>query len=92
MIQLKNSLRLRFTSLTTNILKILLERGEEKVACLLIAFYEVALEDDMIFRAIENKHFQFLQFIWAFNKNLLGPRSAIDSTKITFTNLFDTIN
>ena len=41
----------------TNILKILLFKGEEKLACILTAYYELAIDDDMIFRAIENLHF-----------------------------------
>lgn len=41
----------------TNILKILLFKGEEPLACQLSAYYELALDDDMIFRAVENQHF-----------------------------------
>ncbi|CDW78613.1 UNKNOWN [Stylonychia lemnae] len=90
-VKLKNAFRIRFSSLMTNILKILLFRGEEKLACLLTAYYEIAIDDDMIFRAVENMHFYWLQFVWAFNKNVLGPRNTTDATPITYTQLFDIV-
>eukprot|EP00347_Sterkiella_histriomuscorum_P022855 403336899 len=80
-----------FSSLMTNILKILLFKQEEKLACMLTAYYELAIDDDMIFRAIENMHYHWLQFVWAFKKNFLGPRNSVDSTPITYTQLFDII-
>jgi len=36
----------------TNVLKIAQQKGEEKLACIIIAYYEVVLEEEMIFRAI----------------------------------------
>jgi len=38
----------------------LLFRNEEKVACILTAYYEIIIDDDMIFRAVENMHFYWL--------------------------------
>jgi hypothetical protein len=59
-ILLKNNLRVKFPMLLTNILKIILFKGEDKLACVLTAFYEIALEEDMIFRAIEHSQYSWL--------------------------------
>lgn len=59
-----------------NIIKILLFKDEEKVACILTAFYELSLDEDMIFKAIENRHMAWLQYVWAFKKNFIGPKSS----------------
>lgn len=72
-------MRVRFPLALTNILKILLFKGEEKLACVLTAYYEIALEEDIIYRAVEHGHFQFLQYVWAFKKNFLGQRSEADN-------------
>jgi hypothetical protein len=53
--QLKDSLRLRFPVLMATIIKILLYRGEVALACVLTAYYEISLDEDMIFSAIDNK-------------------------------------
>ena len=37
----------------TNVLKVLLHKNEESLACLLTGFYEGALEEDMMLSAIE---------------------------------------
>jgi hypothetical protein len=60
MIQLKNNLRAKFPMLLTNILKIILFKGEDKLACVLTAFYEITLEEDMVFRAIEHSQYTWL--------------------------------
>ena len=56
----------------TNIVRILLEKHEEPLACQIAAFYELSLDDDFIFFTLENKFFELLQFIWVFKKNFLG--------------------
>ena len=56
----------------TNVLKIALQKDEEKLACIIIAYYEVALEQDMIIRALTNENFEWLFFTWAFDKNYIG--------------------
>jgi hypothetical protein len=38
-----------------NVLKIALFKKEEKIACLITAFYNITIEEDMIFSAIEKK-------------------------------------
>jgi len=53
--QLKTSFRLRFHVLMATIIKILLFRKEVSLACMLTAYYEISLDEDLIFSAIENK-------------------------------------
>jgi hypothetical protein len=43
-----------------NIVKILLYRGEEKLACLLTAYYEIALDREMIRAALNSKNYEWL--------------------------------
>ena len=71
---LKNALRLWFPIFCSNIVKILLFRDEEKLACLLTAYYELHVSKEMILCAIDNNNFQWLNYLWAFGKNYLGPR------------------
>lgn len=74
-ILLKNIFRVNFCMLMTSILKILLNKNEEKLACLMTTYYQLALDDDMICRAIEHQHYEWLQYVWVFKKNFLGPRN-----------------
>ena len=52
MLIIKNSFRLNFPVLMATIIRILLHRDEEKLACLLTAYYEIELRQDMIEKAI----------------------------------------
>ena len=59
MTTLKNNFRLNFPVLMSNILKVLLfsskegGKGEEALACLLTAYYEISLDQEMIYQAID---------------------------------------
>jgi len=44
----------------TSVLKILLHKGEEEMACLLTAYYEVALEPEMMIEAIKKDQYSWL--------------------------------
>jgi len=68
----------------TNVLKIAQQKGEEKLACIIIAYYEVVLEEEMIFRAITQNNYEFLQFTWAFDKNYIGIRNKTDAMFIQY--------
>lgn len=59
MLNLKNQFRLKFPVLMANLIKILLFRKEEKLACLLTAYYEISIDNGLIFQAIHNK-----QYLW----------------------------
>jgi hypothetical protein len=71
---LKNAFRLRFPCFMANVVKILLYRGEEKLACLLTAYYEISIDEEMIISAIDHGHFDWLNFVFAFGKNYTGVR------------------
>lgn len=41
----------------TNVLKIALQKDEEKLACIITAYYEVSLEEEMIIRALTSENY-----------------------------------
>ena len=57
LVKLKQLMRLYFPNLMATIAEILLYRGEEKLACLLTAYYEINLSGDNIITAVEQKNF-----------------------------------
>ena len=59
-----------------NVLKILLYRGEEKLACLLVAYFEIALDRDIYRMAIDNEFFEFLKYVFVFGKNYVGKKET----------------
>mmetsp|Transcript_39182 Transcript_39182/g.37575 ORF Transcript_39182/g.37575 Transcript_39182/m.37575 type:complete len:160 (+) Transcript_39182:813-1292(+) len=91
LLTIKNAFRTKFQSLITNILKIALTNDEEKLSCLITAYYEVALEEDIILKALSSQWYQWLMFVWAFDKNYIGSRIKEDSSYINFEQLFDLI-
>ena len=68
----------------TNVLKIALQKDEEKLSCIITAYYEVIIEQDMIIKALSIDNYQWLQFLYAFDKNYLGQRGHDDSIHIGF--------
>ena len=72
--KLRMALRLRFPKFMANIVKILLYRKEEKLACLLTAYYEICVDKYMLSSAIELGHFKWINFLYCFDKNYLGVR------------------
>lgn len=57
-----------------SIVKILLYKKEQKLACFLTAYYELSLEEDSYYLAVDQKYFQWLEYVWAFGKNYVGSR------------------
>lgn len=56
-----------------------------------MAYYEVALESEMIIRAVTFENYEWLFYVWAFDKNYIGQRNKIDSILITYETIFDLI-
>ena len=75
-----------------NIVKILLYRDETKLACFLTAYYELAVDEEMIIYAIEQKEFEWLSYVWAFGKNYIGPRQNVKASRVDLVNLFAMIS
>jgi len=71
---IKYAWRSRFESFITAILKVALQRNEESLACIITAYYELNVTRELIFKAITNDHFQWLKYLWAFTKNVIGSR------------------
>jgi hypothetical protein len=65
-LRLKKGLRLRFPLFMANVCKILLYRHEEPLACLLVAYFEVAFDRNMYRMAIDNDFFCFLKYTYVF--------------------------
>ncbi len=61
------------------------------LACIITAYYEVILEEEMVIRGMSDEHYKWLMFVFAFDKNYIGPRFAEDSSPILFESLFDII-
>jgi hypothetical protein len=68
----------------TNVLKIALQKEEEKIACIITAYYEISLQEEMLIRALQNDNYSWLLFIWAFDKNYIGTRNRADALFIPF--------
>ena len=68
----------------TNVLKIALQREEEALACVITGFYEVVIEQEMVIKALSMDNYRWLLFLWAFEKNFLGPRHKPDAHFITY--------
>ena len=51
------SFRFKFQNLMTNVLKIALQLEEEMLACVITAFYEVNVEQEMIIKALSMNNF-----------------------------------
>jgi len=45
----------------TNIMRIALNMQEEMIACLIIAFYESKIDEEMVIRAVKTQQLRFLQ-------------------------------
>lgn len=74
----------------STIIKILLYRKEVGLACLLTSYYEISLDEDLIFGAIENNQFEWLSYVWAFGKNYIGARCN-RGKKIVFVDVFSAL-
>ena len=72
MIRIKYSFRTRFETMMSQILKVTLEKDEEKLSCIIISYYEINLDEDLLVKALSQDRYLCLMFIWAFNKNYIG--------------------
>ena len=91
LILVKQGFRIKFQNLMTNVLKICLKKEEEMLACVITAYYEVIVELEMVIRALSEDNYKWLQFLWAFDKNFIGPRAKEDSVLFTYDKLFEFI-
>lgn len=61
------------------------------LACVITAFYEVVVEQEMIIKALAMDNYRWLLFLWVFEKNYIGPRLREDAHRISYEQLFDLI-
>jgi len=68
----------------TNVMRIALNMQEEKIASLLIAYYTVKIDEDMMLRAVKTNQIDFLYCVFAFNKNFCEVASkTLNSDKMS---------
>ena len=84
LLKVKATFRTKFANLMTNVLKIALQKEEEKLACIITAYYEVTIEQEMLIKALSMDNYEWLLFLWAFQKNYIGIRQREDSVFISF--------
>lgn len=60
------------------------------MACIITAYYEITLEEEMIIRALSSNTYKWLFFVWAFDKNYIGSRHR-NGLFISYEQLFDLI-
>lgn len=75
-----------------NIAQILLYKQEEKLACLLTAYYELSLEKEAFVQAVQNKKFDWLKYVWAFGKNCYGSRRQGDFERLSIQELLKIVS
>lgn len=66
LLRVKATFRTKFANLMTNVLKIALQKEEEKLACIITAYYEVTIEQEMLIKALSMDNYEWLLFLWAF--------------------------
>ncbi len=66
LMRIKYSFRTKFENLMTNILKISLQKEEERIACMVTAYYEINLDEDMLIQALATEQYEWLKFVWGF--------------------------
>ncbi len=92
MAKLKSKMRLYFPKLMADIVKILLHKKEQKLACLLTAYYELCLDENSFYESVFNMNFEWLNYVWVFGKNFIGNRRAGTSTKVIIKALLEIIS
>jgi len=73
-----------------NIIRILLYRKEEDLACYLTAFYNIHLDQKLIKQAVHGKFYKWLKFVWAFDKNMVESYGG-EQKRVEYVTLFDNI-
>jgi hypothetical protein len=49
-------------------------KKEETLLCVIIAYYEVFIDHDILILALKDSSYNFLKYVWAFQKNYIGDR------------------
>jgi hypothetical protein len=49
-------------------------KKEETLLCIIAAYYEVFIDHDVLILALQDSNYNFLMYLWAFQKNYIGDR------------------
>ena len=73
-----------------NVLKTALHYGESKIACIIVAYYELNLDQATLEKAIRSAQIEVLKYLWGFGKNFF-QRGAEKPVFVSFKMLFDIV-
>ena len=73
-----------------NVLKTALHYGESKIACIIVAYYELNLDQATLEKAIRSAQLEVLKYLWGFGKNFF-QRGAEKPVFVSFKMLFDIV-
>jgi len=63
-------------------------KKEETLLCVIIAYYEVFIDHEILILALKDSSYNFLKYVWAFQKNYIGDREPQDAIMIGYEELF----
>ncbi len=66
---LKSAFKDKHPLMMTNILRVALQKQEERLACFIIAGYHIEIPESLISHAIEKEQYEFLFWFFAYGKN-----------------------
>ena len=63
-------------------------KHEETILCVIVAYYELFIDHEILILALKNSSYTFLMYTWAFQKNYIGDREPHDAIMIGYEELF----
>jgi hypothetical protein len=63
-------------------------KKEETLMCLIASYYEIFIDHDILILALKDSSYNFLMYVWAFQKNYIGDREPKDAVMIGYEELF----
>lgn len=70
------------------LINVLLAIGEQKLACWFTAYYEINIDDSDIKNAIKKEQYEWLNYVWAFNKNWIEEEEGKAPVFVKMDKLF----
>lgn len=86
--EVKAILREEFPTFMGNLLRIALDKDEEVLAQIIIAYYKCSVDEELLTKAVQKDRLNFLYFMFGFGRNFLYDQEERKSVQISFTMLF----
>ena len=77
----------KYQFLISDLLKICLDRGEERICCILVASYEFYFDYSILFKCIKERYFEIMKYIFSFGKNYYGDRHSDNAESLSYYDL-----